>query len=250
MLKGETAETRSAFVHTTATAGGAPPGSGVPDAAASLCCLSTNATGLCRCARALLPPAWNGHIHRRGAPATTGAPSSSGPPRVPSDEESQDVSWSTVCVMNSGKSDTSLHRASCERNVEVSQGCALSSEARARRCTSFTKQRNRKSCRSSDSPSGSGGCASFTMWYIADICVSSKCGGTPVSNSSTVQPTDQMSEAVVKADISMVSGAIQYGVPTTDCVLSCSSVRRATPKSASFTCPSRVTSTLAPLMSR
>ena len=31
-----------------------------------------------------------------------------------------------------------------------------------------------------------------------------------------VQPTDQMSDAVVKPDIWMISGAIQYGVPTTE----------------------------------
>ena len=69
----------------------------------------------------------------------------------------------------------------------------------------------------------------------------------------TVQPTDQMSEAVVKPDIWMISGLIQYGVPIT--VFACvsnpaASIFVATPKSASFTRPSVEIRMFAPLMSR
>jgi hypothetical protein len=67
-----------------------------------------------------------------------------------------------------------------------------------------------------------------------------------------VQPSDQMSAEVVKPDIWMISGAIQYGVPTTElaCVSSPPSIFAATPKSASFTWPPVEMRMLAPLMSR
>ena len=76
----------------------------------------------------------------------------------------------------------------------------------------------------------------------------SKYGGLVVMSSTMVQPTLQMSHAVVVPAISMISGAIQYGLPTTVLLFSC--VEMATPKSASFTRPSLVTRMLAPLMSR
>ena len=53
--------------------------------------------------------------------------------------------------------------------------------------------------------------------------------------------------------ISMTSGAIQYGVPTTGSLMAVSrvsSIRVATPKSASLTIPCLVVRMLAPLMSR
>eukprot|EP00966_Prymnesium_polylepis_P121570 2809595-Prymnesium_polylepis.1 len=101
-------------------------------------------------------------------------------------------------------------------------------------------------------PGGSGGQFSFTMQKSADIGASSKKGGAPVTSSMTVQPTDQMSEAVVKPDIWMISGAIQYGVPTTElaCVSAPLSSLVATPKLASFTWPPVEIRMLAPLMSR
>ena len=56
-------------------------------------------------------------------------------------------------------------------------------------------------------------------------------------SSCTVQPTDQMSADVVNPDIWIISGAIQYGVPTTveACVSIFASILAATPKSASLT---------------
>ena len=68
-----------------------------------------------------------------------------------------------------------------------------------------------------------------------------------------VHPTLQMSEAEVMPTISMTSGAIQYGVPTTGSLMAVSrvsSIRVATPKSASLTIPCLVVRMLAPLMSR
>ena len=72
-----------------------------------------------------------------------------------------------------------------------------------------------------------------------------------MSSSKMVHPRDQISEAVVKADIWMISGAIQYGVPTTEFfAVGRESSFLATPKSASLTCPSLVINRLAPLISR
>ena len=56
-----------------------------------------------------------------------------------------------------------------------------------------------------------------------------------MSSSSSVQPRLQMSEPVVKRDIWMISGAIQYGVPTTAPTPVVSPSLRATPRSASLT---------------
>ena len=63
-------------------------------------------------------------------------------------------------------------------------------------------------------------------------------------SSCTVQPTLHMSADVVKPDIWIISGAIQYGVPTTELarVSRPPSIFRlaATPKSASCTARERV----------
>mmetsp|Transcript_15398 Transcript_15398/g.47888 ORF Transcript_15398/g.47888 Transcript_15398/m.47888 type:complete len:224 (+) Transcript_15398:2211-2882(+) len=65
-----------------------------------------------------------------------------------------------------------------------------------------------------------------------------------------VQPTDQISELELQPDISITSGAIQYGEPTTECTFLSPSVSFvATPKSASLAVPSLVTRVLAALMS-
>ena len=48
----------------------------------------------------------------------------------------------------------------------------------------------------------------------ARIGASSKYGGFPVSSSTTVAPTDQMSQADVRPSILITSGAIQSAVPT------------------------------------
>lgn len=67
----------------------------------------------------------------------------------------------------------------------------------------------------------------------------------------TVQPTLQISEAEVAPESCMISGAIQYGVPTTWASLSGPArVLVETPKSASLTVPSLVVKMFAPLMSR
>lgn len=66
----------------------------------------------------------------------------------------------------------------------------------------------------------------------------------------TVQPTLQISEAEVAPDNCMISGAIQYGVPTTCASLSGPArVLVETPKSANLTVPSFVVRMLAPLIS-
>lgn len=66
----------------------------------------------------------------------------------------------------------------------------------------------------------------------------------------TVQPTLHTSEAEVAPESCMISGAIQYGVPTTCASLSGpASVLVETPKSASLTVPSLVVKMLAPLIS-
>ena len=79
----------------------------------------------------------------------------------------------------------------------------------------------------------------------------SKYGGCSVSSSTTVQPTLHTSHAALTPAISITSGAIQYGVPTTLVLLLAPSFTRvATPKSASFTWPPFVVRMLAPLMSR
>lgn len=75
-------------------------------------------------------------------------------------------------------------------------------------------------------------------------------GGLPVRSSKTVQPTDQMSQAeVIWPDISITSGAIQYGVPANEIFFTASVSLVATPKSASFTTPFSVTKMLPPLIS-
>lgn len=50
---------------------------------------------------------------------------------------------------------------------------------------------------------------------MAAYCNRSKYGGLHVNNSMTVQPNDHISHEVERwPDISITSGAIQYGVPT------------------------------------
>ena len=98
----------------------------------------------------------------------------------------------------------------------VSHGCARSLRAVGRTAVSFLKHCIRKSVHRSEMPGGSGGQFSWTMRKSADMGASSKKGGAPEMSSITVQPTDQTSLAVVKPDIWMISGAIQYGVPTTE----------------------------------
>jgi len=72
-----------------------------------------------------------------------------------------------------------------------------------------------------------------------------------VSNSITVHPTDQISQAVEICRVySMISGAIQYGVPARDDYYSSSFYRAATPKSVNFTIPFFVVRIFAPFMSR
>ena len=104
-------------------------------------------------------------------------------------------------------------------------------------------------------PSGSGiDPASFTILIMAENWFRSKFGGLPFNNSKTVQPKDQMSQAVVMYGyISITSGAIQYGVPAKALLLLLTclpfSNPAATPKSATFTTPSFVVRILAPLIS-
>ena len=118
------------------------------------------------------------------------------------------------------------------------------------------KQRFRKLVSSGLIPSGSGNApASFTILIIAENWLRSKFGGLPLRSSKTVQPRDQISQAVVILSyISITSGAIQYGVPAKALLfllllLALSSSLVATPKSATFTTPSFVVNMFPPLMS-
>jgi hypothetical protein len=95
------------------------------------------------------------------------------------------------------------------------------------------KQRSKNSLKSDPIFGGSGGTGSTTMRYIAAIASRLKYGGEPVSNSTTVLPTLHISLVLSALSleafeciqgvsgylenpiISMISGAIQYGVPTT-----------------------------------
>lgn len=87
--------------------------------------------------------------------------------------------------------------------------------ASALKVGSLLKHYIKKSLHSIVIPSGNGGQSSWTILYIAAHYSKSKYGGLPVSNSMTVQPSDQISHEVLKCPlISIASGAIQYGVPT------------------------------------
>jgi hypothetical protein len=90
------------------------------------------------------------------------------------------------------------------------------------------------------------------MSYVPVIALGiSPYGGRPVSNSMTVQPSDQISDLVDAPLSSMTSGAIQLGVPATS-LISRSIARRLseTPKSESFTFPVLVVRILAALRSQ
>ena len=93
-----------------------------------------------------------------------------------------------------------------------------------------------------------GGWSSWTMRKSAAIGGRSKYGGWPVKNSSNVQPTFQISAAGLTPLSSMISGANQYGLPTTSSSLGVA--LDATPKSLSFSVPSFVVKIFAALMSR
>ena len=76
-------------------------------------------------------------------------------------------------------------------------------------------------------------------------------GGLPVSSSTTVHASDQMSDLVDAPLSSITSGAIQFGVPATS-FISRSIARRLsdTPKSESFTFPFLVVRMFAALRSQ
>ena len=114
---------------------------------------------------------------------------------------------------------------------------------------SFSKHLERKSFRSSEIFSGIG-IGSCTILIMAEQGCKVKYGGFVVRSSITVQPRLQISQAEVSWPfISMTSGAIQYGVPTTELLFSESVSLVATPKSASLTIPSLVVRILPPFMS-
>ena len=147
-------------------------------------------------------------------------------------------------------------------DIPVSHSWDRSSLAVGRSRGSLRKHAFRKLRSSGDIPGGVGGCSSRTIANSAGIGWRSKYGGEPVSSSTTTHATDHTSLFGSNVPlISITSGAIQYGVPTTSpssfglllaSLVTAPSppILAALPKSASLTHPSLVARRLAPLTSR
>jgi hypothetical protein len=157
-----------------------------------------------------------------------------------------------------------------------SHSCSKSSSALGRCAGSLWKHSFRNATSGSEKRSGIGGHSSSTIRNITNrfyiyhqrVSISTKIdedfrtrhgmlaispyGGRPVSNSMTVQPSDQMSDLVDAPLSSITSGAIQLGVPATSLFSPRSIARRLseTPKSVSFTFPVLVVRMFAALRSQ